>query len=140
MSVGSGIFPVEDLGKTDAQEFLYFGRHWLKAGHAIKARAKSLITLLTTAVSIAHATFGHKGWDAQLSFDTQNPQSEGLSSCKKPFASLTELAWLVMMSVLIQLILTWLALQYVFTICSVAFKYLLYYLECIYCECCSSEK
>lgn len=50
VSVGSGIFPVEDLGKTDAQEFLFFGKHWLKAGHAIKARAKSLITLLTTAV------------------------------------------------------------------------------------------
>lgn len=54
MSVGSGIYPAEELGKTDAQEFLYFGKHWLKAGHAIKARAKSLITLLTTAVS-AHA-------------------------------------------------------------------------------------
>lgn len=50
VSVGSGIYPVEDLGKTDAQEFLYFGKHWLKAGHAIKARAKSLVTLLTTAV------------------------------------------------------------------------------------------
>lgn len=50
VSVGSGIFPVQDLGKTDAQQFLYFGRHWLKAGHSIKARAKSLITLLTTAV------------------------------------------------------------------------------------------
>lgn len=49
--MGCGIFPVEDLGKTDAQEFLYFGKHWLKAGHSIKARAKSLVTLLTTAVS-----------------------------------------------------------------------------------------
>ena len=51
VSVGCGVFPVEDLGKTDAQEFLYFGKHWLKAGHSIKARAKSLVTLLTTAVS-----------------------------------------------------------------------------------------
>ncbi len=51
VSVGSGIFPTEDLGKTDAQQFLYFGKHWLKAGHDIKARAKSLMTLLTTAVS-----------------------------------------------------------------------------------------
>ena len=50
VSLGSGIFPAEELGKTDAQEFLYFGRHWLKAGHSIKSRAKSLITLLTTAV------------------------------------------------------------------------------------------
>lgn len=56
VSVGSGIFPVQDLGKTDAQQFLYFGKHWLKAGHSIKARAKSLVTLLTTAVSIVHAT------------------------------------------------------------------------------------
>ena len=50
VSVGCGIFPTEDLGKTDAQEFLYFGKHWLKAAQAIKARAKSLVTLLTTAV------------------------------------------------------------------------------------------
>ena len=51
VSVGSGIFPVENLGKTDAQKFLYFGKHWLKAGSSIKATAKSLISLLTTAVS-----------------------------------------------------------------------------------------
>lgn len=50
VSLGSGIFPTEELGKTDAQEFLYFGKHWLKAGHSIKSMAKSLITLLTTAV------------------------------------------------------------------------------------------
>lgn len=52
VSVGSGIFPAEDLGKTDAQESLYFGKHWLKAGLTIKARAKSLVTLLTTAVRV----------------------------------------------------------------------------------------
>lgn len=52
VSMGSGIFPPEVLGKTDAQEFLYFGKHWLRAAQAIKARAKSLITLLTTAVSV----------------------------------------------------------------------------------------
>lgn len=51
VSIGSGIFPVENLGKTDAQKFLYFGKHWLKAGSSIKATAKSLVSLLTTAVS-----------------------------------------------------------------------------------------
>jgi len=50
VSVGTGIFPTQDLGSTDPQEFLHFGRHWLKVGPSIKARAKSLITLLTTAV------------------------------------------------------------------------------------------
>ena len=50
VSMGAGMFPTQELGKTDAQEFLYFGKHWLKAGQAIKARAKSLVTLLTTAV------------------------------------------------------------------------------------------
>ena len=62
--MGSGIFPAQDLGKTDAQEFLYFGRHWLKAGHSIKARAKSLITLLTTAVRA-----GAPGYHTRLSPD-----------------------------------------------------------------------
>ena len=52
VSVGSGLFPTEDLGKTDAQEILYFGKHWLRAAQAIKARAKSLITLLTAAVGL----------------------------------------------------------------------------------------
>ena len=53
LSVGCGIYPAEELGKVDAQEFLFFGKHWLKFGHTLKRRAQNLIQLLTTAVSIA---------------------------------------------------------------------------------------
>jgi len=52
VSVGTGIFPAEVLGKTDAQQFLFFGKHWFKAGDTLKKRAQNLITLLTTAVSV----------------------------------------------------------------------------------------
>ena len=51
VSVGSGMFPPEKLGTTNAQEFLFFGKHWFKSGDTLKKRAKNLITLLTTAVS-----------------------------------------------------------------------------------------
>lgn len=51
VSVGSGIFPPEELGKVDAHQFLFFGKHWLKAGYLIKKRSKNLLSLLTTAVS-----------------------------------------------------------------------------------------
>ena len=51
-SVGTGVYPAEHLGKTDAQEFLFFGKHWLKAGRSLKKRAMNLIKLLTTAVSL----------------------------------------------------------------------------------------
>lgn len=51
VSVGTGIFPPEELGTTNAQEFLFFGKHWFKSGDNLRKRAKNLITLLTTAVS-----------------------------------------------------------------------------------------
>ena len=53
VSVGTGIFPAKELGKTDAQEFLFFGKHWFTSKEGLKGRAKNLITLLTTAVSKA---------------------------------------------------------------------------------------
>ena len=51
VSIGSGIFPAEELGKVDAHQFLFFGKHWLKAGYEIRKQAKNLLSLLTTAVS-----------------------------------------------------------------------------------------
>lgn len=50
VSIGCGVYPAETLGKVDAQQFLYFGKHWLKAGFQIRQRAKNLLSLLTTAV------------------------------------------------------------------------------------------
>ena len=51
VSVGTGIYPPETLGRVDAQDFLFFGRHWLDFTEHIKARAGNLISLLTNAVS-----------------------------------------------------------------------------------------
>ena len=51
VSIGSGIYPAKKLGKVDAQEYLFFGKHWLKFGSELKKRAQNLLTLLTTAVS-----------------------------------------------------------------------------------------
>ena len=50
VSVGSGVFPAEELGKVDAQEF-FFGKHWFNFKDTIKSRAQNLLALLTTAVS-----------------------------------------------------------------------------------------
>ena len=54
MSIGTGIFPAEDLGSTDAQRFLYFGKHWFKSKTGLFQTVDNLITLLTTAVSLAN--------------------------------------------------------------------------------------
>ena len=50
VSIGCGVYPAEALGKVDAHQFLFFGKHWLKAGYEIRKRAKNLLSLLTTAV------------------------------------------------------------------------------------------
>lgn len=52
VSIGTGIFPTEELGNIDAQNFLFFGKHWFKskAGGPFQ-RVENLITLLTQAVS-----------------------------------------------------------------------------------------
>ena len=51
VSIGCGVYPAEALGKVDAHQFLFFGKHWLKAGYEIKKRAKNLLSLLSMAVS-----------------------------------------------------------------------------------------
>eukprot|EP00731_Ephydatia_muelleri_P031640 Em0023g147a len=50
VSVGTGIYPPDTLGRVDAQEFLFFGRHWLDFTEHVKARAGNLISLLSNAV------------------------------------------------------------------------------------------
>ena len=50
VSVGSGIFPAEKIGKVDAQAFLYFGKQWLQVSKLMK-RTQNLLTLLSQAVS-----------------------------------------------------------------------------------------
>ena len=50
VSIGTGIYPPEELGRIDAQEFLFFGKHWFKLSD-IKNRALNLIALLSSAVS-----------------------------------------------------------------------------------------
>ena len=51
VSIGTGIFPGEVLGKVDAQEFLFFGKHWFNWTDTLKRRTKNLISLLSNAVS-----------------------------------------------------------------------------------------
>ncbi len=50
VSIGSGSFPAEDIGDVNAQEALFFGKHWFKPGQLIN-KTKNLLSLLTTAVS-----------------------------------------------------------------------------------------
>ena len=54
VSIGTGIYPAEKLGNVDAQEFLFFGKHWFNTKDTLKDRAKNLITLLATAVSVLY--------------------------------------------------------------------------------------
>ena len=55
VSIGTGIFPGEEIGKVDAQEFLFFGKHWFNWTDTLKKRAKSLMSLLSNAVSAAES-------------------------------------------------------------------------------------
>lgn len=50
VSVGSGLFPAEKIGKVDAQAFLYFGKQWLHISKLMK-RTQNLLTLFSQAVS-----------------------------------------------------------------------------------------
>jgi predicted acylesterase/phospholipase RssA len=49
ISIGTGQYPPEELGKVDAQEFLFFGKHWFKLGRLMD-RATNLISLLSNAL------------------------------------------------------------------------------------------
>ena len=51
VSVGTGVDPSEKLGKVDAQEYLFFGMHWLHLSK-LKERTTNLITLFANAVRI----------------------------------------------------------------------------------------
>lgn len=50
VSVGTGKLPEDVLGKTDAQEFLFFGTHWFNIKDKLKDRVGNLTTLLSQAV------------------------------------------------------------------------------------------
>ncbi len=52
VSVGTGIYPAEELGRIDAHEFLFFGKHWFSASDTLKKRTQNLISLITSAVSV----------------------------------------------------------------------------------------
>ena len=51
VSIGTGVYPAQELGQIDAQEFLFFGMHWFHLSK-LKEKARNLITLLANAVSI----------------------------------------------------------------------------------------
>ena len=50
VSVGTGVYPEEQLGKIDAQEFLHFGKHWFNLVDTVTQRAQNLLVLLQGAV------------------------------------------------------------------------------------------
>lgn len=52
VSIGTGVYPPEEIGNTNAQEFLFFGRHWFNVNDTLKKRTQNLISLLTNAVSL----------------------------------------------------------------------------------------
>lgn len=51
VSVGSGQMPEEELGRTDAHRFLFFGKHWFNFKDRFLPGVANLITLLGNAVS-----------------------------------------------------------------------------------------
>ena len=51
VSIGTGIYPPEEVGRIGIQEFLFFGKHWFNFTDNIKSRTQNLISLLTNAVS-----------------------------------------------------------------------------------------
>lgn len=52
VSVGTGIYPAEELGRVDAHEFLFFGKHWFNATDTLRKRTRNLISLLSNAVRV----------------------------------------------------------------------------------------
>ena len=56
VSVGTGIYPAEELGRVDAHEFLFFGKHWFNATDTLRKRTRNLIALLSNAVSLVCTT------------------------------------------------------------------------------------
>ena len=50
VSVGTGVYPEENLGSIDARQYLCMGKHWLKFKDSLN-RLGNLIQLLSNAVS-----------------------------------------------------------------------------------------
>ena len=51
VSLGSGIFPKEELGRTDYQNILFFGRDWKSGPKELKNRISNFATMLGNSVS-----------------------------------------------------------------------------------------
>ena len=51
VSIGSGRQPEQELGNTDARDFLFFGTHWF-VGESLIDKTQNLTTLLSNAVSV----------------------------------------------------------------------------------------
>ncbi len=53
VSLGTGQMPEDELGRTDAHQFLFFGKHWFNFEDRFFSRAANLVTLLGNAVSLS---------------------------------------------------------------------------------------
>ena len=51
VSVGTGRMPDDKLGRTDAHQFMFLGKHWLNFKDTVVSRGTNLLTLLGNAVS-----------------------------------------------------------------------------------------
>ena len=52
VSIGTGKMYEDLLGRTDAHQFLFFGKHWLNFKDTVIKRGSNLVTLLGNAVSV----------------------------------------------------------------------------------------
>ena len=52
VSVGTGRVPDKELGRSDFQSLLHFGKHWFNTKDTLTGRVGNLTTLLNQAVSI----------------------------------------------------------------------------------------
>ena len=53
VSIGSGRQPEQELGNTDARDFLFFGTHWFNfKAESLIDKTQNLTTLLSNAVSV----------------------------------------------------------------------------------------
>ena len=51
VSVATGKMPEDALGRTDAHQFMFLGKHWLNFKDTVVSRGANLVTLLGNAVS-----------------------------------------------------------------------------------------
>lgn len=79
VSIGTGIYPVKQMGSVDVQDFAALGVHWLSFKDSIITRTQNLMELLLTALSETEAqTEVSRGFCARqdVSFYRFNPQFE----------------------------------------------------------------